>query len=648
VSRRVSVELILEAAQYLREGKQVLLTTMAVDKAVDDLGDEADATGRDMEKLAANTDVAKHQVDDFGDKARGSARDLALLDARIAATKASVRSLGLEFARTGDEIAGTSLDKDRSLLGKLERLRKELDDLDEKPPVPGVQSVVGRGITLPGAHGIWSVGAPAIAAAIPALAPLGAMISGVVVGTVGTGGIIGGIVAAGHDLRVQAAWQDFTNTLTKESFGSDAFVDPVIHGIDIIKHGLTDLNLGTVLAKGAPAVETLAEGIVGFAKGVLPGLDEAMGQSEKTARIMATGFSDVGESFGEMIGDLADKEGTLEGLQQTFIAINDLVKVTHATFGFLTDSFHASLGPSEAASRALEGIYVWLPPLHEFFKKQADDIHNMRDETAGLVPHLYELSNVQQAVNAGLDPFVGYMRDAARETGDFAGALHDLFGAQLDMDHATLQWKQDIHDLTESVKKNGHSLKENTDEGLRNREMIQGLVEDAMAVREATREQTGSTDLANQAYMRQIQVLEQLLLKLGFTKQQIKELVGTYEINVVARYSAVGSMAQITRNLRAEDRFGGGRATGGPVLPGYTYDVGEQGPERLRIGMNGIGWVTPTTGGWQSAPSSPAGAIDYNRLAAAMSGATVVMDGRVVGELVTAGQASSLYAGHRA
>lgn len=38
--------------------------------------------------------------------------------------------------------------------------------------------------------------------------------------------------------------------------------------------------------------------------------------------------------------------------------------------------------------------------------------------------------------------------------------------------------------------------------------------------------------------------------------------------------------------------FGGGRAAGGPVQPGGTYVVGEEGPEILRLGMNG-GYVTP-------------------------------------------------------
>ncbi len=42
--------------------------------------------------------------------------------------------------------------------------------------------------------------------------------------------------------------------------------------------------------------------------------------------------------------------------------------------------------------------------------------------------------------------------------------------------------------------------------------------------------------------------------------------------------------------------FGGGRAGGGPVLPGMSYNVGENGPETLVMGRSG-GYVIPNSGG---------------------------------------------------
>lgn len=39
-------------------------------------------------------------------------------------------------------------------------------------------------------------------------------------------------------------------------------------------------------------------------------------------------------------------------------------------------------------------------------------------------------------------------------------------------------------------------------------------------------------------------------------------------------------------------QLGGGRASGGPVYPGYAYQVGEHGPETLYMGA-GSGYVQP-------------------------------------------------------
>jgi hypothetical protein len=43
----------------------------------------------------------------------------------------------------------------------------------------------------------------------------------------------------------------------------------------------------------------------------------------------------------------------------------------------------------------------------------------------------------------------------------------------------------------------------------------------------------------------------------------------------------------------------GNRASGGPVLPGWTYTVGEEGPERLVMSPTGGGYVIPNAGGSQ-------------------------------------------------
>ena len=517
----------------------------------------------DADKAAAALKRVDEQAAHAGKSMEGMTGDANILNAEIKKSEQTVKDLDkvlLEFGN--DKSVRQRLRSERSWLAELRKLEK---DFSAASPATS-----GAGLTLPGGGGIMSLAAPAIGAALPALLPLGAMISGVVVGAVGGGGIVGGIAAAAHDSRVQSEWKDFTSTLTKESFGSESFVAPTIAGIETLKHGLADLHLDEVLGKGAPAVEKLAEGVVGFAKGVLPGLDAAMGRSDRAAGIMADGFTDIGSAFGEMIRDLAEKEGTMDGLQQTFVALTDAVKITHATIGFLTDGFEAMLGPSEAAARGLEGVYVWLPPLHSFFSRQADDIHEMRTETADLVPHLYKLTEAEVVATQGLDPFVLYLHHAWEEqqrlhdeTEATRQGLLEYFKTLRGGLDADLAWEQAIDDLTQSVLENGNSLDIHTEKGRKNIR----AVEDGLT---AAQQQYEQGKLTSAQYDEQIQKLIDIGVKAGLSRKKLEELAGQYRIVLVvdAFVPAVkGAINLVSKAMT--DLFSGGGGSGGTGRPGH-------------------------------------------------------------------------------
>ena len=59
-----------------------------------------------------------------------------------------------------------------------------------------------------------------------------------------------------------------------------------------------------------------------------------------------------------------------------------------------------------------------------------------------------------------------------------------------------------------------------------------------------------------------------------------------------------GSGGSVTGMDFSKSIFGGGKANGGPVMPGGTYLVGEKGPEYLQMG-NAMGSVVPNGGGQQ-------------------------------------------------
>src|SRR5262245_40004535 len=182
--RLVTVQLELLAQQYLREGRQVLATTVASAKAVDELGDQADAASRDMLGLAATTEVAKRQVDDLGDQARQSAADLALLQGRLDATTARIRNLGAAYAATGDEGFLSDVRRERRLVSQIERLRA---DMGGRAGGGGIGNIFGA---IPNIGGVPGPAVGGIAAATAALAPfLGGVLAGAVTGSLGRGGV---------------------------------------------------------------------------------------------------------------------------------------------------------------------------------------------------------------------------------------------------------------------------------------------------------------------------------------------------------------------------------------------------------------------------------------------------------------------------
>ena len=59
-NRAVSVKLTLEIAGYMANARGVTTTTAAMEREIDDLGDSADSTGRDLKQMAAKTPMRRN------------------------------------------------------------------------------------------------------------------------------------------------------------------------------------------------------------------------------------------------------------------------------------------------------------------------------------------------------------------------------------------------------------------------------------------------------------------------------------------------------------------------------------------------------------------------------------------------------------
>jgi hypothetical protein len=555
--RRVAVELDLVTARYMAEARKVEVATKVVDEDMKALGRAADAAGRDMDQLAAQTELAKRQVKDLGDKSRTSAAEVKLLDERIKATKASVRTLGLEFAATGDKAAGTQLNRERSLLGRLEKLRKELTAFE--------QPTSGFGVTLPGGHGVMSIAAPAIGAAAPALTALGAMIGGAVAGATGTAALAAGIASASKDAQVRAAAVEAGHNIAAEFFsGGGAFVEPTVDAIHTIERAFSDMHIGDALAKVAPEVRVIAGGFADFARNVMPGVNEALDRMAPYAVVAAKGIADMGTAVGDFLDEVTQSPGTLEGLDTLFHGLNVTIRFTGESIDFLSERFHTMLQNSATLSGWLEDWYPTWYPLHDIFAKINDDAERMLGLDGSLHGTMSKLN--KEAV----DPFAGYLHHAWQEMEQLRGeteatrkSLLDYWQTLRGMDDANIAWEQSIDDLTKSVQENGRTLDIHTDKGRNNIR----AVDDAIS---AAQRQYEQGKITAKQYDDQIKQIIDIGVQAGLSRKQLEDLAGKYEIALLVNLigaPVVAGMAKVLGN--AVSNFFGHTPAAGTGRPGH-------------------------------------------------------------------------------
>jgi hypothetical protein len=643
MARRIPVILDLEAANYLAEAKAVKSETAAVDREMKDLDRSVDAVDRDMAELSMSMAVASNRVDDLGDDARSTAASLALLDARILATKANVRELGVEFARTGDIIDGKALAKEESLLRKLERLKKSLSDV-----VPGEAGGGGGMPAAGGAAGASGFGrmsvmnpyvlagaGTALAVAGPAL---GAMLAGIIAGAIGTGGVAGGLLMAAKDPRTKSAAVQFGDAITKEFFrGGDAFVGPLQASLHILEQSFLDMRLPETFAKMAPHVTTIAQGFGELGENIMPGLNKAFDRMGPFADAAADGFSDMGYALGQFMDDVTASPGAVLGLRVAFDILNGTIIFIGKNIKFLSDAFAGLLTIGAAVGQSP----VWKiltfgmsDDVARRWEHYVDELYKAQHGAAGV-------GDAADDGAEGVASFGEAADRAAEATLIFNEALSDSYDAFLDWTGAEIEAEEAIDRLQESFAENGDTMDVTTEAGRENLRNLKDLAEAALEAARVKYIETGSVEEANavyDSYRQQLydtflgltgnaemaQILTDKWLALG----KLEDLVKTFTINV-----SIPQAAAIDAYLSGNIPRGFQRASGGPVEAYGTYLVGEHEPEILQMGAQS-GHVY-TSQQWNGAMAGASGGgIDYAQLAAALQEAPILSYIEVGGEVV--------------
>ena len=612
----------------------MLATTSATSRAVDELGDQTDAAARDMVKLAGATELAKRQVDDLGDEARGAAADLALLQSRIDASRAAARGLALDFARTDDAGTALQLGRERRRLAQLESAAKLLSPAKGGGLLGGAEALFG------GTGGRWGAIAQWAAPIAAMLAPaIGTAVATAMLGGVGTGGLIGGAVLATRDPRVGRAFNQLGRSVLADlDIAAAPFTLELLKVPDEYAAAWRRAQPGVARSLDALAgdVEPIASGLSGLLEHSLPGIERGIGASSKLAHQWAVDMPHLGDAVSDMFDSFA------AGAPGAALFFHDAIEGTGKLLVGLGNV-------SEIASKLYRIPLVGRPPIsqgYDFWNQLMALTHGEHPLAPGLTAVGRDLTK----------PARDDLRSTTQAVQELELEFRRLSDDMVQQRRTTINYKQALADLAQSVKDNGTTIDLNTQKGRDNARGFLDAAEAARGQRDAMIENGVDTQTANLLMASSMKAIED---QAGRNRKAVHDMIAELEAvpavttaQLLLQFSVHGlpgehsgqrladtvRMAQLPASHQAFIEGLPHRAAGGRVDPGVAYWVGERGPEPF----------IPDRPGTIYPADSAAAEIDYGRLAAAIVSAfhssPIQMDGRVVAEQVTRYQAADAYA----
>jgi hypothetical protein len=334
--RSVSVRLKADVDQFRRDMARAADATEDVGDAAEDAGkqsrhlDELGESGRQAARALEAIGETHHDIHRVGDALGDTEQDADRLDRTIDRLQTNIRELNREFLRTGDVEVFERIGRDRGALQMLQRMRRELGDVDNASRVAANSvSLVGTSIldALRALPAQLRGGAIVAAAGIAvALAPvIGGAIAAGVIGGVGAGGIVGGLVSASRDARVQVAAQALVSRLERPfSALGEAFVNPATQALNTIGVAGESLLVGLTpeIRELAPLVVELAEGLAGMAEEAEPGIAAALREARPVIRALVQELPGLGDTISDIFGFIS------EGSDGAILSLKALIALT--------------------------------------------------------------------------------------------------------------------------------------------------------------------------------------------------------------------------------------------------------------------------------------------------------------------------------
>jgi len=576
-------------------------------KVLKDTGDEAKKTGTSFSGMAKDSKTLQKQLFDMDIQLRKTAQ---------------------EMERTGDTSLVKVINKQRRELNALVKVRKDVlgiafggkDDSGKSRGGGGLGRLGGRASQAAGeglTDSLMALRGPGIAAAGilgVALSPaIGATIAMAVLGGVGTGGIIGGLALAAQDSRVQDVGAKLgAHALAAFSRSAEPFVAPAVEAMGVLRGVVDDVSgdMRQAFATIAPVLVPLTQGLGGFVHQLMPGITKAMEGARPVMLIIGQELPKIGHALSVFFSTIAaDPRGAIRAFQDLSRIIQGTIIATGNLIAFLAKVWGV-LGPIIQASQG--------------------DLPGMAVSIAATEMALADAAKMSTETSNAFDGVGDSAKTAAERMGLLNAAMDKFFDRTLGLRGATREYEAAIDNLTETIKENGKTTDERTAKGRANDQAIDDTIRAIKDLRQANIDNGMAVEDANAIYDQQLEQLRKTLIKLGLNKDEVNNLIaaikaipqiaevevrapGLLEALAKAReLSALlgGASAAQTARYRAGDTsgYGGGRASGGYMAPGMSYDVAESGTgvERVKM-LAGGGAVVQNMDQWSSAGAMAGG-----------------------------------------
>lgn len=341
-----------------------------------------------------------------------------------------------------------------------------------------------------------AVGVALIAAATGGSAAM----ASAMVGGAGLGGVVGGVLLASKDARVNAAFTSLGRYATDRlQDAAQSFVPATVKAVNTARSAFGRMlpNLRRVFEKSSTWVEPLTRSLGRAAELALSGITKAVTKADPIIRVIGQGIEMIGKSVGKFFGDLSDNGDTLAFvLKNVFIVISSSINIAAVAINVLVEAF-------------------------EFFI----------DKIPGAKGLLKEYVGSQDEAETGAYNLAGGFKALTGDANDAAYALQNVHEKQqqfaddnISLREAQIGAKDAIKEANKVLKENGEAHGFNSVKGRENERALNDVAE-AFNRETTAGEKSGITAAeASDKYHTNRQALIKMAEKAGYSKTEAEKL----------------------------------------------------------------------------------------------------------------------------